>query len=58
LSYKIPPLPPTLGEKQKAKTPVTQIFRQCADAEEHPKEGKLTVQKPFNFETSKRMRVQ
>ena len=57
LQYEIPPL--GLGKQLKPKTPVTQIFREALDAaassgqqREDPRqqwEGKLTVQKPFEF---------
>ena len=60
LNYEIPVLPLTLGQKSKPKTPVSQIFMDCLEGggNEHEKRGgKLTVQKPFNFETSKRLRT-
>ena len=63
LNYEIPPLPMTLaGQKQKPKTPITQIFNEAmacdqTDPDQREREGKHTVQKPFVFETAKRMRL-
>ena len=44
---------PLLDMHSKARTPVTQVFKEMVS-----EGGKITVQKPFEFETAKRMRLQ
>jgi len=42
----------------KPNTPVTQIFREAInETEPHDHKATRTVQKPFNFQTDKRMRL-
>ena len=53
LVYEIPPL----DMHSKARTPVTQVFKEMVNESEQ-KHGKITVQKPFEFETAKRIRLQ
>ena len=64
IAYDIPPL--EIGKQiSKVRTPVTQMFKDIVaenggevGAAARSKTGKHTVQKPFEFETAKRMRLQ
>ena len=58
LVYDIPHL--EMGKQMKPRTPVTQIFREAMGEpceQERQKNGKHTVQKPFDFETAKRAKI-
>ena len=58
INYEIPVLPLTLGKKMKPKTPISHMFMDALDTNNEKRAGQLTVQKPFNFETSKRLRLE